>query len=391
MRLPTDTGVLQRQAKTIVGLDIETGSIAATEVGATAGGAGSSAPRSPARSRGLPRGRGHRPRGARARAQGPVCREQALEGRAARIANQRIAVRTLRLPLIENAGELETAIRFQAQDQIPMPLEQAVLDWQVVGHGTAEGEPGRGGVSPRAATCSNRLLEAVRRRAAAGRDRPVRVRDDPRPRTGGRARPGARPRRSDLRTRALGQRRGRGAPCTDDAATSVRPAKLYCNLGDVTNLAVARGARLPVHPDLAVRDRGHRPEARRAAPAQPRATPASGSLTSGWRLRSRRSRATRRPWPLREALVEGAGKLVDELRLSLEFYGAQEGAVADRGSRRLRPRDDDPGARRAAPARPRPPFEIGRPSALARSTEAAAAADALLRPRPGGVGCVRST
>ena len=54
------------------------------------------------------------------------------------VANQRIAVRTLHLPLIENDYELETAIRFQAQDQIPMPLEQAVLDWQVSGHRTGE-------------------------------------------------------------------------------------------------------------------------------------------------------------------------------------------------------------------------------------------------------------
>src|SRR6266480_4420858 len=49
------------------------------------------------------------------------------------IASQRVAVRTLRLPMIENRDELETAVRFQAQDQIPMPLEHAVLDWQVVG------------------------------------------------------------------------------------------------------------------------------------------------------------------------------------------------------------------------------------------------------------------
>src|SRR5689334_20166472 len=48
------------------------------------------------------------------------------------VANQRVVVRTLRLPPIENPSELETAVRFQAQDHIPMPLEQAVLDWQVV-------------------------------------------------------------------------------------------------------------------------------------------------------------------------------------------------------------------------------------------------------------------
>ena len=54
------------------------------------------------------------------------------------LASQRVAVRTLRLPLIEDHGELETAIRFQAQDHIPMPLEQAVLDWHVVAHSTGD-------------------------------------------------------------------------------------------------------------------------------------------------------------------------------------------------------------------------------------------------------------
>ena len=57
------------------------------------------------------------------------------------VANQRVVVRTLRLPLIEDADELDTAIRFQAQDHIPMPLDQAVLDHQVVARETgAEGE-----------------------------------------------------------------------------------------------------------------------------------------------------------------------------------------------------------------------------------------------------------
>ena len=56
------------------------------------------------------------------------------------VANQRVVVRTLRLPPIDDAGELETAVRFQAQDHIPMPLEQAVIDWEVVR--SASGEEG---------------------------------------------------------------------------------------------------------------------------------------------------------------------------------------------------------------------------------------------------------
>ena len=46
------------------------------------------------------------------------------------VANQKLAVRTVDLPVIEDRKELDAAVRFQAQDVIPMPLDQAVLDWQ---------------------------------------------------------------------------------------------------------------------------------------------------------------------------------------------------------------------------------------------------------------------
>lgn len=49
------------------------------------------------------------------------------------IANQRIVVRMLELPPITDAGELETAVRFQAQDELPMPLDSAVIDFEPLG------------------------------------------------------------------------------------------------------------------------------------------------------------------------------------------------------------------------------------------------------------------
>jgi type IV pilus assembly protein PilM len=49
------------------------------------------------------------------------------------IANQRTVLRTLELPPITDGKELATAIRFQAEDQIPMPLDSAVLDYQTLG------------------------------------------------------------------------------------------------------------------------------------------------------------------------------------------------------------------------------------------------------------------
>ena len=44
------------------------------------------------------------------------------------VANQRVVVRVLELPPILDPKELEVAVRFQAADQVPMPLDQAVLE-----------------------------------------------------------------------------------------------------------------------------------------------------------------------------------------------------------------------------------------------------------------------
>jgi type IV pilus assembly protein PilM len=48
------------------------------------------------------------------------------------VASQKIALRVLELPVINNDQELEAAVRFQAQEELPMPLEQAVLDYRVL-------------------------------------------------------------------------------------------------------------------------------------------------------------------------------------------------------------------------------------------------------------------
>jgi type IV pilus assembly protein PilM len=48
------------------------------------------------------------------------------------LASQRVALRVLELPAMENDAEVATAVRFQAQEELPMPLEQAVLDHRVL-------------------------------------------------------------------------------------------------------------------------------------------------------------------------------------------------------------------------------------------------------------------
>lgn len=49
------------------------------------------------------------------------------------IANQRTVMRTLELPPVTDRKELAAAVNFQAQDQVPMPLSNAVLDFQPLG------------------------------------------------------------------------------------------------------------------------------------------------------------------------------------------------------------------------------------------------------------------
>jgi len=53
------------------------------------------------------------------------------------LANQKVVVRTLEFPLLEEK-ELRSAIAFQAQDYIPIPVEDAVFDFHVLGRFSGE-------------------------------------------------------------------------------------------------------------------------------------------------------------------------------------------------------------------------------------------------------------
>jgi type IV pilus assembly protein PilM len=48
------------------------------------------------------------------------------------VASPRVVIRTIEVPAITDRKQLDAAIRFQAADHIPMPLDEAVLDYQVV-------------------------------------------------------------------------------------------------------------------------------------------------------------------------------------------------------------------------------------------------------------------
>lgn len=48
------------------------------------------------------------------------------------VSNQKVVVRLIDLPFMERA-ELEGAIQYQAQDYIPIPVEEAIIDFQIIG------------------------------------------------------------------------------------------------------------------------------------------------------------------------------------------------------------------------------------------------------------------
>ena len=54
------------------------------------------------------------------------------------VANQQIVVRVLDLPRIDDDGERDAALRFQAAEAIAMPLDEAVLDHQIAGYSDTE-------------------------------------------------------------------------------------------------------------------------------------------------------------------------------------------------------------------------------------------------------------
>jgi type IV pilus assembly protein PilM len=223
------------------------------------------------------------------------------------IANQRLVVRTMRLPAIESPDELDAAVRFSAQEQIAMPLEEAVIEHRVVGGVPASAEgPAQIDV----------IVVAARRDMILASLTPLRD-------------AGLEPVGVDLSAfgmiRVLGDGSVEASP-GDDVSTT-RPATLYCHVGDSTNLAVARGRSClftRVSP-IGLEDIG-------AGLAS--STGLSAEHAGMWLHHVGLGRPTEGiegdPATVartRSALQHGAASLVDELRLSLDFYGGQETAV----------------------------------------------------------------
>ncbi len=80
------------------------------------------------------------------------------------VANQRIVMRMLDLPPLKDAKEIASAVRFQAQEHIPMPLDQAVLEHHSLGLvETSEGQRTRVVLVAARRDMIERVLDATRR------------------------------------------------------------------------------------------------------------------------------------------------------------------------------------------------------------------------------------
>jgi type IV pilus assembly protein PilM len=231
------------------------------------------------------------------------------------IGNQRVIVRTLRLPAIENPQELAAAVGFQAQEQIPMPLDQAVLEHQVVG-----GVPAQEGSTP----MIDVIVVAARRDMVSSFVEPIR-------------RAGLDPVGVDLSAFGMIRALGAGAPAfageDGNGAEAEEPpprpdgASLYCNIGDVMNLAVARGRACLF---TRVSNEGLEGIAARLAGESGLTTAHATQWLSHVGLERSLDGVEGDPQIVasaRRVLEQGVTELVDELRLSLDYYAAQESAV----------------------------------------------------------------
>jgi type IV pilus assembly protein PilM len=297
--------VLTTSKKTlpVVGLDIETGSIAATEVRGGGSRTVSRAAIAPLRPGVVSEGEVQDQEALSGALKGLFAKHKLGKSVRLGIANQRVVVRTLQLPLIEDEKELDNAVRFRAQDQFPMPLDQAVLDHRVVSTGT--GPDGERQMEVLAVAARRDMVLSLLKTAQDAGLRPVGM---------------------DLSAFGMIRALDTEPPLPADASQEgqIQTTTLFSYLGDITNLAVARGGKCLF---TRVAPFGIENIAQRVAEGQGVPPDEAREMLLDVGLEEEienfdgdSARSTR------EALEEGAAKLTDELRMSLDFYSAQEGA-----------------------------------------------------------------
>jgi type IV pilus assembly protein PilM len=210
------------------------------------------------------------------------------------LANQKIVVRVVDLPYLEDAKELEAAVRFQAQDQLPMPLEHAVLDHQPLAV-----------VNDAAGRRQRVLLVAARREMVERVLAALRA-------------AGLKPEGIDLSAFATVRALHRAGP--DDELV------LYLAIGGLTNLAVARGTECTF-----ARASGSGVEALAVELAERAALTLEHAY--GWLahvgVQAPVEEVTGDPQIVehaRQILLDGVRRIASEVRSSLDFHRMQEDA-----------------------------------------------------------------
>jgi type IV pilus assembly protein PilM len=216
------------------------------------------------------------------------------------VANQRIVVRVIDLPPLDDARELDAAVRFQAQEHIPMSLDQAVLDFHSLGRAqTEQGERSRVVLVAARRDMIERLLAAVR---------------------------GAGLRAEGIDLSAFAMIRALGAVPTD--GEQVDGGSLYVSVGGMTNLAIATGGIChftrvttagldAMVTDLAERRALTREHAEQWLEHVGLTAPVDAVEGDPEIVGEGRS-----------VLATGVDRIVDEVRNSLDFYSAQGAGVA---------------------------------------------------------------
>lgn len=276
------------------------------------------------------------------------------------LANQRTVVRTMELPPIEDRKELAAAVNFAAQDQIPMPLTSAMLDFQPIGIvQTPAGRRQRVVVVAAQREMVQRLVGAVRaaglRPAAVDlsafamiralhrpeepatetlRGDDARLREEREEVAATTAAHAAPPGPDDDASQAAGAGVGE-APA--EGSNGVRT--LYLNVGGLTNLAIADGVTCRF-----TRAVGGGLESMAGALAERRSVPLAEARAAiaEFDLAKREQQSEQRSGPtandpaamaaeVRTVIAGGLREIAGEVRNSLDFHRAQEsGGSVDR-------------------------------------------------------------
>jgi len=228
------------------------------------------------------------------------------------IANQRIVVRMLELPPIADPKELATAVRFQAQDAIPMPLDSVILDHHSLGVVDTPAGPRQQVVLVAA------RRDMVERVLAAARGA------------------GLRPEAVDLSAFAMIRALAPPVAGSDERV-------LYLSIGGLTNLAIAEGrvcrfTRVigggldEIVGDVAERCQIPLDRARilvgKSNPAKPAEDAEDAEDAEQASTAEQRPVASDHDEIAQSALVEGVARIAAEVRNSLDFHSSQ-GARTD--------------------------------------------------------------